>query len=253
MLANKNRALIRSLYTRHGRKKHDLCVCEGLRCCRELIALRSDLVSLAVCSEDFDESSLANVAFEKISKGEFDSLSATVIPQGCLIVARKPAMIADSVPPSDPFIIALDRVSDPGNLGTIIRTVRAVGLKELWLTDGTVDPFNDKVIRSALASQFALKMRLFPGLEEMACELRRFGHDKFYRTEPAGKSSCFEEKNLFAKSAIIFGSEAHGAGDLKGGIPIVIPMPGKIESINVAQAATVILFEAVRRGVLKGK
>ncbi|OGV60639.1 MAG: hypothetical protein A2X45_09475 [Lentisphaerae bacterium GWF2_50_93] len=251
MLANKNRALIKSLYTRHGRKKHDLCVCEGLRCCRELISLRPDLVSLSICSEDFDASSLGNAPFEKISKSEFDSLSATVIPQGCLIVAKRPAMTADDVPPADPFIIALDRVSDPGNLGTIIRTVRAVGLRELWLTDGTADPFNDKVIRSALASQFALKMRLFPGLDEMVCELRRFGYDRIYKTDPIGKSSCFEEKNLFTKSAIVFGSEAHGAGDVEGAVPLLIPMPGKIESINVAQAATVILFEAVRRGVFK--
>ncbi|MFZ2657418.1 MAG: RNA methyltransferase [Victivallales bacterium] len=251
MLANKHKALIKSLYTRHGRKKHDLCVCEGLRCCRELLALRPELVSLPVCSEDFDVSSLGNVTFEKISRSEFDSLSATVIPQGCLIVVRKPAMAANDVPPADPFIMALDRVSDPGNLGTIIRTVRAVGLKELWLTEGTADPFSDKVIRSALASQFAVRMRLFPGLDEMVCELRGFGYDRVYKTDPDGKASCFDEKNLFLKSALVFGSEAHGAGDVEGAIPLVIPMPGKIESINVAQAATVILFEAVRRGIFK--
>ncbi len=251
MLSGKQGSLIKSLYTRHGRKKHDLCICEGVRCCRELVSLRPDLVSLAVCSDDFDESSVGNVKFERIPKTEFDRLSATVIPQGCLIVAGKPSMLPGDDIPQDPFIIALDRVSDPGNLGTIIRTVRAVGLKEFWLTEGTADPFSDKVIRSALASQFALRMRLFPGLPEMSCELRKFGYASIYRTEPAGKASCFEEKGIFAKSAILFGSEAHGAGAVEDSIPVVIPMPGKIESINVAQAATVILFEAVRRGVLK--
>ncbi|HBC86767.1 MAG TPA: RNA methyltransferase [Lentisphaeria bacterium] len=252
MIANKHRALIKSLYTRHGRKKHDLCVCEGLRCCRELVSLRPELVSLAVCSEDFDAASIGNVSFEKIPKGEFESLSATVIPQGCLIVAKKPEMTdkGNSVP-ADPFIVVLDQVSDPGNLGTIIRTVRAVGLKELWITEGTADPFNEKVIRSALASQFALNIREFPDLAALSRELHKFGYDRIYRTEPEGKASCFEEKNLFAKSAIVFGSEAHGVREMKDSIPVLIPMPGRIESINVAQAATVILFEAVRRGVFK--
>ena len=249
MLSNKQKSLIKSLYTRHGRKKNDLCICEGVRCCRELILIRPELVNLAVCSEDFDTSDVRNMEFTRIPSDEFDALSATVIPQGCLIVAGKSDMTPGDTVPTDPFIIALDRVSDPGNLGTIIRTVRAVGLKELWLTEGTADPFGDKVIRSALASQFALKLRLFPDLNELACELRKFGYGRIYKTDPSGGADCFEEAGLFSKSAIVFGSEAHGAGEIEGGIPLVIPMPGKIESINVAQAATVILFEAVRRGV----
>ena len=249
MLSSKQKSLIKTLYTRHGRKKHELCVCEGVRCCRELVQLRPDLVNLAVCSEDFDTASVGNIEFSRLPRNEFDSLSATVIPQGCLIVAGKTDMTPGDTVPADPFIIALDRVSDPGNLGTIIRTVRAVGLKELWLTEGTADPFNDKVIRSALASQFALKMRLFPDLNEMVCELRKFGYGTIFKTDPKGGTDCFTEKNLFIKSVVVFGSEAHGVGDIDGSIPLVIPMPGKIESINVAQAATVILFEAVRRGV----
>lgn len=249
MLSNKQKSLIKSLYTRHGRKKNELCVCEGMRCCKELVQLRPDLVNLAVCSEDFDTATIGNVEFVRIPRNEFDSLSATVIPQGCLIVAGKTDMSPGDSAPVEPFIIVLDKVSDPGNLGTIIRTVRAVGLRELWLTEGTADPFGDKVIRSALASQFALKMRLFPALDELGCELRRFGYGTIYKTEPGGGADCFEEKDLFSKSAMIFGSEAHGAGDIEGSVPLVIPMPGKIESINVAQAATVILFEAVRRGV----
>lgn len=250
MLSSKQKNLIKSLYTRHGRKKSDLCICEGVRCCRELVQLRPDLVNLAVCSEDFDAATVGNIEFSRITRNEFDSLSATVIPQGCLIVAGKTDMTPGDTVPADPFMIALDRVSDPGNLGTIIRTVRAVGLKELWLTEGTADPFNDKVIRSALASQFALKMRLFPDLNEIVCELRKFGYGRIFKTDPKGGTDCFTEKNLFIKSAVVFGSEAHGVGDIDGSIPLVIPMPGKIESINVAQAATVILFEAVRRGVL---
>ncbi len=251
MLTKSQTALIKSLYTRHGRKKHDLCVCEGLRCCRELLQLRPDLVELAVCSEDFNASSFAGIRFEAVPKKEFAELSATVIPQGCLIITKKPELAEVKIAPKDPFIVVLDQISDPGNLGTIIRTVRAAGLKELWITGGTADPFNDKVIRSALASQFALNIREFKDLETTACELRKFGYGTIYRTDPSGTASCFEEKGLFAKSAIVFGSEAHGAGELKDSIPLIIPMPGKIESINVAQAATVIIFEAVRRGALK--
>lgn len=241
-------ALIHSLYTRHGRKKHDMCICEGVRCCRELFLLRPDLVFMAICTDDFKNDDTFNLEFIKIPAHNFQSFSSTVTSQGVLCVAKRPVTdYKQFSQPESPFIVVLDRISDPGNLGTIIRTVRAVGLNELWYTSGTVDPFNDKVIRSATASQFALNMREFPDLSMLEIELRKFGYEKVYRTDPHGSCNLFEVEDLFNKTAIVFGNEGAGAGELHNSIPITIPMPGKTESINVAQAATVVLFESVRR------
>ncbi len=243
-LTKRQTALIRSLYKRHGRKKHRLCVCEGLRCCRELALLCPELIELAVCREDFDASEIS-AEFMRVSPAEFDSLSSTVHSQGVLIVAKIPE--PENIQPKGPFLVVLDRLNDPGNFGTILRTVRALGLPELWYTSGTVDPFNDKVIRSALASQFAVRLREFSGLDAAASACRDAGYSRIYRTDPHTGKNCFAEPELFEKSVIILGSEAGGAGELAGSVPLTIPMPGDAESLNVAQAATVILFDYVRR------
>lgn len=246
-LGRKNESLLRSLYTRHGRKKHNMCVCEGLRCCNELLLSAPGLLEFAVCSENFDPSSL-DVDFCVLTEEKFNSISATVNSQGVLFAARKPDISPEAQgTPSDPFITVLDRIGDPGNFGTIARTLKAAGLKELWITSGTVDPFSDKAIRSGMSAQFSLKLREFENLSELAAFLHKNGYKNIFRTDPHDGHNCFTEKALFDKSAVILGSEGGGAAELEGSIPLMIPMPGDYESINVAQAATVIIFDYVRR------
>ena len=84
-------------------------------------------------------------------------------------------------------------------------------------------------------------------LEQMIEALKKHDIIRFYRTEPAEGHSVFREKGLFDHSAIILGNEANGAGPVPGSLPLNIPMPGSAESLNVALAAAVILFESVRR------
>lgn len=250
-LTKKQESLIKSLYTRHGRKKHNLCICEGLRCCYEVLNLNPQLVEIAVCSEDFDLSTLPAVASEinfiRVPQEKMKSFSSTVASQGVLVVAAKPEFSKSDDAPADPYIFVLDRVMDPGNFGTILRTAKSVGLTELWFTAGSVDAFNDKVIRSAMGAQFGMTLREFSDLDVLAEELRRFGYNRIFRTTPHEGESCFTAPDLFEKTAIIIGNEANGAAELDGSLSLTIPMPGNYESINAAQAATVILFEYVRR------
>ena len=151
---------------------------------------------------------------------------------------------------SSPFVLVLDRIADPGNFGTILRTCASVGLKEVWYSESSVDPYSEKTIRSALGSQFSLNLFQYRDVNLLVENLRKKGYDKVFRTEPAGGESCFEAKALFNKSVIVFGNEANGIKEVKDSMPVNIPMPGKFESLNVAQSVTVILFEAVRRKVL---
>ena len=245
-LSKNQETLLRSLYTRHGRKKHNLCVCEGLRCCREFYASRPDLIEFAVSSSDFDPSRLPGPDFMVVPADSFRKISSTIETQGVLIVTRKPDFLSPEEAPSAPFILVLDRISDPGNFGTILRTAQAAGLNEIWFTEGSVDPFNNKVIRAAMAVQFTLRLREFSSLEKVSEALSRFHYGTVYRTDPHFGKNIFREKNIFDRSAVILGSEGDGAGELPDSIPLTIPMPGNAESINVAQAATVILFEYVR-------
>lgn len=249
-LTHNQEKLIKSLFTRHGRKKHDMCICEGVRACSELLDAAPELVQLFLKSENADLPARFNeFSAITLSSSKFKQISSTIESQGILMVVKRPDLDA-AIPVNDPFIVILNGVADPGNMGTIIRTVKAVGLKHLWLTSGSADPFGEKVIRSAMAGQFHLNIRLFENLEKAACELRKNGFMKIFRTDCHQGSSIFETDDLFAKSAIIFGGEAAGASPLNESIPITIPMPGKSESINVAQAATVCLFDAVRRKIL---
>lgn len=246
-LTKRQASLIASLRSRHGRKDSGLCLCDGLRACSEVIALRPDLLDLIVIREDFRAEIEYPIEPVILPAQEFDKLAQTVNSQGIITVSRRPEPIAPDAPLSDPFVLVLDQVRDPGNFGTIIRTARAAGLHEIVLTKGSADPFHDKVIRSASGAQFALGMRYFDNLESMAEILRARGIEKFYRTLPAGGDNLFRAEGVFQKSAIILGCESTGVSELEGSAGLNIPMPGTAESLNVAQAATIILFDYVRR------
>ncbi|MBR2363615.1 MAG: RNA methyltransferase [Lentisphaeria bacterium] len=252
LLTKKHLALIRSLSTRHGRKESGLCFCDGIRSGGELLTLRSDLVEFLLVREGtlLPECAKQDQLKDKtffLSGNEFDKIRNTVSSQGMIVVSRKPEMIPPEAPLADPFVLVLDKVGDPGNLGTIIRTARAAGLKEIFLTEGSADAFTDKVIRSASGAQFAVAVRSLGTLEETAERLHEKGIKHFFRTTPNGGKSLYREKLLYEKSAIILGSEGSGADQLDGALDVVIPMPGDAESLNVAQAATIVLFEYVRR------
>jgi RNA methyltransferase, TrmH family len=248
LLTKKQESLIKSLYTRHGRKKNNLCICEGKRSVADLLMSKPELVKFTVIAESNQNSSPDNVINPFIvSDRKFSELSATVASQGILAVVERPELLSADIKPVDPFILVLDRLADPGNFGSILRTARAIGLTEVWYTAGSVDPFNDKVIRAAMASQFVVGMRCFANLKELSCELKRFGYDKIFRTDPHQGESCFASEELFSHSAIIIGNEADGVASLDDSVDVTIPMPGSAESLNAAQAATVILFEYIRR------
>jgi len=249
VLTRRQTQLIRQLRQRHGRRKLPYCLGEGLRCCRELLALRPELVELAVCAESFPLAcELPDLAAIALPDHEFAALSQLPSPQGILLVLHRPEQPPSSDLPPHPWVPVLDRLADPGNLGTILRTVRAVGVTEVWVTAGTVDPYGDKAIRTGLGAQFALAIREHPDLAAAAAELRRRNGGGVFRTDPHGGALWHEAAALFTHSAIIFGSEAGGAGKLDEAMAVTIPMPGGGESLNVAQAVTILCGEFLRRG-----
>jgi len=245
-LTQKEEALIKSLHSRHGRKKSGRCLCEGERCCGELFKSRPDLIELVICREDFD-ADFPDHKIIRVSDNLMAKLAPAETPPGVLMLVQRPASPELKESPSDPFVLVLDRVADPGNFGTIIRTAKAAGLSEIWYTEGSADPFSDKVIRSAMSAQFTMKLWRLPDLEAVKKNLSGFGYKYFFRTDPSEGESCFKLPELFERSAIIIGSEAHGVSPLAEAIPVTIPMPGGFESLNVAQAATIFIFEYVRR------
>jgi RNA methyltransferase, TrmH family len=245
ILTKNQEKLITSLYRRKKRHEHGLCICEGLRTCQELYQANREFIEFAVAREGLDVGEFENIDLYILPKDKFEKLSATVNSQGILFVARIPDNQKENI--NQDFYLLLDRIADPGNLGTILRTASAIGLKEIWYSVGTVDPFSEKTIRSALAAQFRLQFVEYDDIDDAIKTLKVRGIENFFRTEPSEGVSCFKADRLFEKSAIIFGNEAGGLDEIDNTIPLNIPMPGKFESLNVAQAVTVILFEYVRR------
>ena len=95
-------------------------------------------------------------------------------------------------------------------------------------------------------------LREFPDLEALKTFAAGCGFKNIYLTDPHTGESCFECAGLFDKSVVVIGSEAHGIDSSMAGNRVTIPMPGNFESLNAAQAATIVLFEHVRRITSKG-
>lgn len=243
------------LQSRHGRKKSPYCLCEGVRCCSEVLAAvdSKDIVLAVTSSKLREEFDFNNIDHAIVDDEKLQKLSGTITSQGVLLLVKRPAVAPDSFSaPTDPFILAVDQLGDPGNFGTILRTARAAGLKEFWYTAGSSDPFAPKVTRSALGAQFGMNLREFADLEALTAFAAQCGFPNIYLTDPHTGESCFESAGLFDKSVVVIGSEAHGIGSEARGNRVTIPMPGNFESLNAAQAATIVLFEHVRRLTSRG-
>ncbi len=245
-LTRKDETLIKSLYTRHGRKKSDLCVCEGLRACEDVLLNNKQNIEFAICVENFDKKNF-DIEFVELSISKFNKISSTINSQGIIFVLKKPKTLTSIEGLNSPFFILLDNISDPGNFGTIIRSAKAIGLTSLCYTANSVSPYNDKTIRSAMGAQFDLSLICYHNINEAICDFRKNKYLNIYRTTPHSGESCFTRKSLFDKSVIVFGGEANGIDSINDAIDITIPMFGDYESINLAQATTVILFEYIRR------
>ena len=247
-LSKREKSLLEALTTRGGRRRSGCCRCEGLRAVRELLDNYPELVRFTVATERGAEAFEGALPDELriASEKDFADISGTVNSQGIIAVAAIPECASGEV--KGDFILALDQLGDPGNFGTIARTLRAVGGSELWYTKGSVDPWGDKAIRSGMGAQFGLRLRKFDSLPELTGCAMQLGYGNVFITDPHAGENCFTCNALFDHSLIVIGGEPNGVlGECSDARRVTIPMPGEYESINAAQAATVVLFESVRR------
>lgn len=233
---------------RQGRKKADFYLVEGKRCCEEAFRFAVNGIRCVISS---DESLLDNLSSPllpryQLDQCKFDSLSQTENAQGIMLMVDKPVLQSPVM--KDPFLLVLDGLQEPGNMGTILRTALAVGLTEVALTKGTVDPYNPKAVRAGMGAQFRLNITQIGSLSDLASKSLCDGN--IWLTTPRGGVSCYEEVFDLRGGVLVFGEEGDGIKDLSLGRKVSIPMPGAAESLNVAQAATLFLFEGVRRGLL---
>ncbi len=247
--------LFRDAASRHGRRKSGMSLCEGVRCCLELLSRRPDWVEQVIWPRRFVDSPdfaraarlATGVPTETVDDSIFNELTETENAQGILCLFRVPSMVDDGTSPGHPLVLVLDRLGDPGNAGTLLRTAWAAGLTDVWLTKGCADPFAPKTLRAGMGAQFALRLRMFDSLSQVREALVDRGYPRLWLTRPRGGLSVFSDLFDMERSGLVIGNEADGVADCPGAESVSIPMPGDAESLNAAQAGTVVLFEYLRR------
>lgn len=181
----------------------------------------------------------------------FAALALTETSQGVLAAVRMPQLSLANIGPDHlkpgSNLLVLDRLQDQGNIGTVIRTADAAGYKAVIALKGTADLFAPKTVRAAAGSLFRVRLALAETEEELLRFTRAAGK-KLAAACPAGSRYYYEE-DLSHDIALVLGNEGNGiSGSLleKADVKIKIPMSGSIESLNVAAAAAILMYEAVR-------
>jgi TrmH family RNA methyltransferase len=243
--------LARKLQRKRQRDQTGLCVLEGWRLVEDAWRAGADFDALFVEEGEPALAFLAEMRQKHVpvltaSREVMAAISETLTPQGIAALARIPHLAA----PTDPgLLLVLDRVRDPGNAGTLLRSAAAAGVDLVLFGAETVDPYNDKVLRAGMGAHFRLPLRVCADWSEIQPYLDPYLGKRAVYVAEAGGSIPYDEVDWRQPSVLIVGGEASGPGDEARRIatPVAIPMQGATESLNAAVAGSVILFEAARQ------
>lgn len=251
---NKIIKLISSLKNKKERDKQGLFIAEGLRFVEE-IPVDYEIVLYAVShsfSQEYGITVLKERAFVHVVADKlFKEICDTTNPQGILaVIKQKKFSLEEIIEKVDEngFFIMAEELNDPGNLGTIVRTADACCCNGVFLSKGSVDVYNPKVLRSTMGSVFHLPVISDVNLNECAEKLKQ-KNIAVYAAHLNGQKYPYG-LNLTKGCCFILGNEARGLSSEAAGLAndyIKIPMPGKAESLNASVAAGILMYEVVRQ------
>lgn len=246
---------VAKLTKRAARQETGLYLLEGPQAAREALSWRPDtLVELYATPSAWEKhqdireaASDAGVEAEFASEAVIEAMADTVTPQGIIAVARQvPTSVRDIFADDPKLIVICEEVRDPGNLGTIIRAADAVGADAVILTGRTVDPFNPKVVRATTGSLFHLPVAVGIELADAAGRARSAGL-RIVAADVGGEDFVDHRGTLAEPTAWVFGNEARGLDDdalALVDLSLRLPIYGRAESLNLATAASVCLYES---------
>lgn len=231
----------KKLLAKKGRDQTNTYVVEGFHLVEEALKT-TDVIEMMIQENNVlpEAWDIGHIPVTKITAEISKAISDTETAQGIFAVCRKKSSVVDLS--SDKRILLLDRVQDPGNIGTMIRTAEAAGMDAVIFGEGTGDLYNPKVIRSAQGSHFQIKTEqgnLLDWVQKLgAAQIPVYGT----ALENAVPYKNIEPSNAFA---IILGNEGSGVSQqlLKATKQnLYIPIYGKSESLNVAIAAGILMY-----------
>ena len=261
IISSKENQFIKHIKKLKDKKYRDInneYLIEGIKLIKEAIQEKAKIKQIVICDECEKIEAIPKDLMYEIAKHEciyvtkklFETLTNVGEPQGILAIIGK-SDSKQEINYNEDIIVALDDIQDPGNLGTILRTVDSIGLTQIIISKGTADVFNPKVIRSSMGAIFRVKVIESEDLKQTLLEIKKHKYELLV-TSLQTKKSVYDIK--YKKKIIVIGNEANGVSreiqelsDYK----IKIPMLGKTESLNASVATGIILYEYVRQKLLK--
>ena len=247
MISKSEIKMLRSLKTKKGRESNNLLLVEGRRLIEQLIQMQV-LFRKIWATEDFINKNVNLVSLiqsetelDSISNQDLKKITSTNHPSGIISVLKPPKGDLKKI---NHEIIILDNIADPGNLGTIFRTANWFGINDILLSEECVDPYNPKVIRSAMGAHF--RMNIISGKIDQYIKILQSNDFQIIAAELNTKDSIKNFKLNADKWALVMGSEAHGLSESVSKLvtrKIKIPQVGEIESLNVSVACGIFLYQ----------
>lgn len=255
-----------SLHKRKGRMEQGLFIVEGVRLAEE--ALRSGweitacfFTEQALCHERPENLAQALEKTGKriyiVTEAIYQKISETKQPQGVLFVlkirsAKLNGLLSVRNTNRSPLYLVLDRIQDPGNVGTILRAADAAGCTAVFTVKGTADLFAGKTVRATMGALFRVPFAADLDKTEIVAALKERGC-LFYATAMDRQARPYFSMNFVKPTAVVFGNEGSGVDAFflqQCQETVYIPMQSGAESLNVAVAASIILYEAVRQRMM---
>ena len=249
---------VKKLKEKKYRDQSQEFIIEGIKLVKEAIEEKANIKQIIICDNCEDTGIIPKDLMYEIAKYNciyvteniLKAMSDVNAPQGIMAIIGRNNKEKD-IDYSQDIIVALDDIQDPGNLGTILRTVDSIGLNQILVSKGTADCYNPKVVRSTMGAIFRIKIIECEDLEQTLKETQK-NNFKLVVSSLQTNNSLYDIN--FDKKVIIIGNEANGVepqiqemADEK----IKIPMLGKTESLNASVATGIILYEYIRQKITK--
>ena len=233
-----------------ARRETGLFVAEGERIVREI---PPELISAVYVSESYAASGQLPEDAEILTDAQFLKIADTKTPQGILAVAKIPAFDPAILRKKDGLFLLLEGIQDPGNLGTIFRAAEGAGVDAIVLDQKTADPYAPKTVRSTMGSIFRQPHFLTADAGDTALAWKEQGI-RVCAAHLAG-AVRYDQVDYRAGTAFLIGNEGNGLTEELTALSdsrIVIPMGGKLESLNAGVAASLLVYEAARQRGFQG-
>ena len=261
IITSKDNEIIKNIIKLKEKKYRDAnneYLIEGIKLIKEAVEEKAKIKLIVVCEESIEDGDIDQKLLYEIAKYDciyvnkkvFSILTDVQNPQGILAVIEKKNN-EENINYKEDIIVVLDGIQDPGNLGTILRTIDSVGLSQVIVSKETADSYNPKVVRSTMGAIFRVNVIESEDLLQTLKNLKKHKY-KIMATSLENNNSIYDVE--YNKKVIVIGNEANGVSknvleyaDEK----IKIPMLGKTESLNASVATSIILYEYVRRKISK--